>query len=217
MHYFGKHERLLEFVRGKSILHLGCVGFTDTPTHRRVELAQQSLHYVLTQIGEVVGVDYSKEEIDYYAAHGVFRNILHGDVERLEVLELDQTFDVIVAGDIIEHLSNPGLMLEGIKRFCTPTTVVVVTTPNAFGLPNFFRYVAGSFHEGKEHVMTFNSENIATLLARHGFKIDSIDTCFQKQASGRGVVFGVGKRLFELFPRLGGTLFVTARMQSVPG
>jgi 2-polyprenyl-3-methyl-5-hydroxy-6-metoxy-1,4-benzoquinol methylase len=213
VNYFGKNERLLSLVSGKRILHLGCVGFTDTPTRHRVALAQQSLHYALTQAGDVVGIDYSKDEIDYYAANGVFRNIVHGNVEHLEALELDQTFDVVVAGDIIEHLSNPGLMLEGIKRFCKPTSVLIVTTPNAFGVLNFLRYVAGRFHEGKEHVMTFNRENIATLLTRHGYQIESIDTCFQKQASSRGLLFTVGKKLLELFPKLGGTLFVAARMQ----
>jgi 2-polyprenyl-3-methyl-5-hydroxy-6-metoxy-1,4-benzoquinol methylase len=215
VNYFGKNERLFNLVSGKRILHLGCVGFADTPTPQRVALAQQSLHYALTQAGDVVGVDYSKEEIDYYAANGVFQNILHGSVEHLEALDLNQTFDVVVAGDIIEHLSNPGLMLEGIKRFCKPTTLLIVTTPNAFGMLNFFRHVAGTFHEGKEHVMTFNSENIATLLTRHGYRIESIDTCFQKQTSSRGLLFTVGKKLFELFPKLGGTLFVLARMQEI--
>ena len=36
--------------------------------------------------------------------------------------DLNETFDVIIAGEMIEHLSNPGLFLKGIQRFMTPTT-----------------------------------------------------------------------------------------------
>ena len=65
-------------------------------------------------------------------------------------------FDVIVIGDLIEHLSNPGLMLYRIKKFCDERTKIIITTPNAFGLLNFIRYSINKFKEGNEHVMSFN-------------------------------------------------------------
>jgi len=88
---------------------------------------------------------------------GIFDSVVHGDVERLDELPVDQKFDTVIAGDIIEHLSNPGQMLAGIKRFCGSDTRVIITTPNAFGAPNYLRYSAGRFREGAEHVMSLTN------------------------------------------------------------
>jgi hypothetical protein len=180
--YVAKEEFILGIASGHSVLHLGCVGFTDVAPRDRAKFARQSLHWKLTQVSETVGVDYSLAVIDEYRKLGVFTNIVAGDVERLDELPITQKFDVVIAGDIIEHLSNPGRMLDGIKQFCTSNTQVIITTPNAFGAPNFLRYSAGRFREGAEHVMSFNQQNLATLLDRHGYSLSELHTCFQPRS-----------------------------------
>lgn len=91
-------------------------------------------------------------------------NIIVGDVEQLQNLPFNGTADLVVAGDIIEHLSNPGLMLAGLRRFCRPDSLLLLKTPNSFGLPNSVRFVLRRFREGKQHVVTFNQWNIEQLL-----------------------------------------------------
>ena len=209
--YLGKDDAILELARGHSVLHLGCVGFTDLGPEERIRLAPQSLHWKLSQASETIGVDYSKPVIEEYRRLGIFDNVIWGNVQKLEDLPLNSTFDVVVAADIIEHLSSPGAMLDGIKRFCTSASRVVITTPHAFGLLNYLRFLAGRFEEGHEHVMTFNVANIDNLLKRHGYEIDSLDTCYQSAATRKGWLFHLGKLLFRAFPSLGGTLFVVAR------
>ena len=215
--YIAKEEFILKSSAGLSVLHLGCVGFTDLDPGDRVKFAKQSLHWKLTQQSRTVGVDRSSAVIDELREFGIFSNIVAGDVERLDELPIDQKFDVVIAGDIIEHLSNPGRMLDGIKRFCTPSTRVMITTPNAFGAPNFLRYSAGIFLEGAEHVMSFNQQNLATLLQRHGYAITESHTCFQpRSADGHSsLVFGLGKTVLRLWPRFGGTLLVVATPATV--
>ena len=210
--YVSKEEWILRACSGRSVLHLGCVGFTDIHPEARVRAAQQSLHWKLTQCADVVGVDRSTDVIDELRNRGIFDNLVPGDVEHLDQLPLDRRFEVVVAGDIIEHLSNPGRMLDGIRRFCTETTQVIITTPNAFGAPNFLRQALGRFHEGAEHVMSFNEQNLLTLLARHGYLVAESHTCFQpRSANTRSrLVFGAGKSMLRAFPRLGGTLLVVA-------
>ena len=166
----------------------------------------------MSQVSQVVGIDYSKEIISYYREKGIFDNILYGNVENLHELDLKRTFGVIVAGDIIEHLSNPGLLLEGIKRFCHEDTIIIITTPHSFGLPNFIRFAFQKFSEGREHVMTFSIPTISNLLERHGFAVDSIDTCYQNHALQSGFLFEVGRKIFERFPQFGGTIFVVAKL-----
>jgi hypothetical protein len=213
--YVAKEEFILGVASGRSVLHLGCVGFTDVAPAERAKFAQQSLHWKLTQASETVGIDYSVAVIDEYRKLGVFTNIVAGDVERLDEVQLTRTFEVVIAGDIIEHLSNPGRMLDGIKRFCTGATQVIITTPNAFGAPNFLRYSAGKFHEGAEHVMSFNEQNLATLMNRHGYSVRELHTCFQPRSLDKhsGSFFALGRKVFELFPRFGGTLLVVANVK----
>jgi 2-polyprenyl-3-methyl-5-hydroxy-6-metoxy-1,4-benzoquinol methylase len=209
MNYFARNERIIELARGKRVLHLGCVGFADLPTADRIALAEASLHFALSTVADVTGVDYSRDAIEYFRAHGVFDNVVFGDAEWLQDAGLVGPFDIVVAGDIIEHLSNPGLMLDGLRGLCDEHSQVVITTPHAFGLLRFLRYLAGRFVEGNEHVATFNESNLVNLCARHGLRVVSIDTCYQGNATKKRL-FWLGKRFFELFPRLGGTLFVVA-------
>lgn len=213
--YVAKEDFILKVAAGRTVLHLGCVGFTDLAPGDRVRSAKQSLHWKLTQLSETVGVDRSVIVIDEYRKLGVFTNIVAGDVERLDELPITRTFDLVVAGDIIEHLSNPGRMLDGIKRFCTADTQIVITTPNAFGAPNFLRYSVGQFREGAEHVMSFNQQNLSSLLQRHGYSICELHTCFQPRSADKhfAPVFTVGRKIFELLPHFGGTLLVVARVK----
>lgn len=214
MKFFSREEKIVEIAQGKKVMHLGCVGFTDVEISQRVALAKETLHYRLTEKADVLGVDYSNDAIEYYRREGVFENVIHGDAENLQDLDCEDVFEVIIAGDIIEHLGNPSRMLDGLRRFCDENTVLVLTTPNSFGLAGFIRYFLGSFREGEEHVMSFNEQNLSHLLKRNGFKIAQLDTCFQEHArSGR--MFKVGRFMFSRFPKWGGTLFVQARLSQV--
>jgi 2-polyprenyl-3-methyl-5-hydroxy-6-metoxy-1,4-benzoquinol methylase len=211
MKYFSRDKTILRLAENQKVLHLGCVGFADMQTSDRVRLAKESLHYSLSNIAYTTGVDYSRDAIDFFRSNGVFDNVIYGNAEKLEEVNIGTKFDIVIAGDIIEHLSNPGLMLDGIKRFAQSDTSIIITTPHAFGLISFFRYCLGRFVEGKEHVMSFNVQNISNLLVRHGYKVVSIDTCYQRNAEAR-TFFIFGKSLFRLMPKLGGTLFVVAKI-----
>jgi 2-polyprenyl-3-methyl-5-hydroxy-6-metoxy-1,4-benzoquinol methylase len=212
MKFVSKEDKIVEVCKGRTVLHLGCVGFADSSPEERILLAERSLHALLTKIATTKGIDYCREAIDFFSQHDVFNNVLHGNVERLEEMTLEGKFDVIVAGDILEHLANPGLMLEGIKRFTHGDTLVLITTPHSFGFLNFIRFIRGRFVEGAEHVMTFNSQNIENLCGRLGYEVKSIDTCYQKHATQKPF-FEVGRRFYRYFPKFGGTLFVVCRIK----
>ena len=105
-------------------------------------------------------------------------------------------------------------MVTGILRFCDDRTRVIITTPHAFGLANYLRFLFGRFRDGAEHVMTLNGENIRNLLERHGYEIDQLDTCHQVHARRYRLLFLLASTLFNAFPKLGGTLFVVARRKN---
>lgn len=212
MKYLDKENEILNICKGKKVLHLGAVGFTDLTDVDRINNFPNTLHYKLSNVANVIGIDYSKSVIDMLSRNGI-NNIIYGNVEELEKVHLNETFEVIVVGDLIEHLANPGLLLNGMKRFCDENTRIIITTPNAFGLLNFIRYFFNRFKEGDEHVMTFNTQNISNLVSRFNYKIVSIDTSHQVHAKAYGIRFHIIKFFFKLFPKLSGTLFLIIKKE----
>jgi len=210
--YVEKNTKILELCTGKRVLHLGCVGFTDSPVEEKVQLAKKSLHQLLSDACDCTGVDLDSESIAQLQSRDIFKNVITGNVEHLDDLPPGLgTFDVVVAGDIIEHLSNPGAMLDGVTRRLKSGGLFIISTPNAFGLPAYLRFVFDTFREGMQHVLTFNPVVLQQLLERHGYKILEICTCYQEASKNKyGAFFEMGKQIFRRFPKFGGTLFAIA-------
>jgi hypothetical protein len=121
-------------------------------------------------------LDYDQEGLETLARCGV-TNLRRADLEHLESLELDRQFDVILAAEIIEHLSNPGLFLRGIRRFMQLDTKLVVTTVNAYCGMRMVQYglrgrggVAEPAHP--DHVAYYSYSTLRHLLARENLKVN---------------------------------------------
>jgi hypothetical protein len=208
--YAGKTELLERYAAGRSVLHLGAVGETYGDTQWRVDHSGSSVHAKLTAVADrCIGVDVDEPAVTELTERRVFDNLICADVTRLRRADvaLDR-IDVIVVGDTIEHLSNPGDLLDAMSEFADEGSQVLLTTPNALGLMIFLRHLRGDVVEGFDHVCSFNQFSLANLLARHGWQIDELWTCYQDFAAGRGgLAFRAGRAVFRLQPRLGGTLF----------
>jgi SAM-dependent methyltransferase len=167
-------EYLKKLSAGKKILHLGCADypFTEESIRNRTHL-----HLKLAGIGsELYGFDYDQAGIDVLRSHG-FDKLYHADLERLEDVTLDEKFEIIIAGEIIEHLSNPGLFLRGIKRFMKPDTNLVITTINAFGGYRYWTYGLkgrGGSNEPvhPDHVSYYSYSTLKLVLEREKLKLN---------------------------------------------
>lgn len=158
--------------RGKKVLHVGCTNAHHT---KKLIDAGTHLHFnVLNNAKELWGCDADQEGIDYLSAQGV-KNLFLADLEKLDDVEVDQKFDVIVAGEMIEHLSNPGLFLRGIKRFMHSDSNLIITTVNAYCGMRFFYYAlrgCGGRVEpvNPDHVYYFSYSTLRHLLDREQFR-----------------------------------------------
>lgn len=161
-------EFIKEASRGKKVLHLGC---TDWPYTEAALEAGTQLHFTLSDVaGELWGFDADKEGLDFFKTKG-FENLYYADLEKLDEVELNETFDVIIAGEMIEHLSNPGLFLQGIKRFMREDTNLIITTINAYCGMRFFYYALrgkGGIQEPvhPDHVYYFSYSTLRHLVDR---------------------------------------------------
>ncbi len=131
----------VEFIKnacaGKKVLHLGCTNYPYTQEAIENEML---LHTELGKTAsELYGFDFDQAGIDILNINGV-ENLYQADLEKLEEVNLDKTFDVIIAGEIIEHLRNPGKFLQGIQRFMNSETNLVITTINAYCAFRFLIY-----------------------------------------------------------------------------
>src|SRR5215211_442002 len=167
----------LEYVRslcaGKKVLHLGC---TNWPYTQEAIDAGTLLHRDLADVAsELYGFDFDQEGIDALAAKG-FDRLFRADLEKLQDVDLHETFDVIVAGEMIEHLNNPGLFLQRIKRFMNPDTLLAITTINAYSGMRFFVYGLrgrGGYLEPvhPDHVAYYSYSTLKLLLERCGYEL----------------------------------------------
>jgi Methyltransferase domain len=130
-------EFIKEQCKGRKVLHLGC---TNYPYTAESLTNNDLLHFRLAEISsELYGFDFDRKGLDILSENGT-KNLYLADLEKLEEVDLNETFDVIVAGEIIEHLSNVGLFLTGIKRFMNNDTKLIITTINAYGALRFVIY-----------------------------------------------------------------------------
>jgi hypothetical protein len=131
----------VEFIKkicaAKKVLHLGCTNYPYTKDSIQNKML---LHFDLEKTAkELYGFDFDKEGLDILSEAGG-ENLYQADLEKLDDVQLSETFDVIIAGEIIEHLANPGLFLKGIKRFMHSETSLVITTVNAYSALRFLIY-----------------------------------------------------------------------------
>src|SRR5512137_2694450 len=92
---------LKKLVRGMDVLDIGCTGRKGSgrlPDHTG------TLHHAIRPVcASLTGVDIDAGGVEAMRAAG-YRVVL-GDAA---LVRLNHTFDVIIAAEVIEHLSNPG-------------------------------------------------------------------------------------------------------------
>jgi SAM-dependent methyltransferase len=125
-----RFDIITEFCRDKEVLDIGCVQHDVINT----DVDGWLHHHVVETSSYTLGVDYLEDEVNELVKRGY--NVVHGDVNK--PLSIDRTFDVIVVGNLIEHLSNFEGLLNNINRLLKPNGVVLISTANPFYCEQYF-------------------------------------------------------------------------------
>lgn len=150
-------ERLPLFVQavggpGKRVLDLGC----------RTGAVTQ--HFLVGN--DVVGIDVDTDALERAQARGI--STVWGDVEEALPFD-DESFDVVVAGEILEHTRFPDNVVAEIARVLKPDGVLVGSVPNAYRLKNRLTFFAGRPPEqDPTHLRMFSPAMIRAQLAPIG-------------------------------------------------
>ena len=212
--YKFEQDWIIARCRGKNVLHLGCVGdFT------LLGGKDASLHYKITRVAkEVSGVDLSRESINELKAFLPESNINSyyvGNVENLESLNFPKKFDIIVAGSIIEHVSNAGLMLAGIRSCLNDGGTLLIATPHTWGMLQFLRVAFNQIESiNPEHVCWYSIPTLQALCARYNFEPVEWATGYgwRPESLKWKILKSMGVPFFKLFPWLGGSLMASFRV-----
>lgn len=91
----------------------------------------------------------------------------------------DESFDALIAGDVIEHLENPSHFLREANRVLKPDGKLVISTPQAndwwVACHNwFFRRLIKDPDQG-EHLQNWTFLDMTRLLKKNGFTTESIE------------------------------------------
>lgn len=161
-----RRQFILDRSTGRTVLHLGCV---DNP-YLEEKLANGTLLHglLIERAAKVVGLDNDPEGVRLFESRG-WRTIC-ADVEQLP--ELDSDIDLVIAGEIIEHLSNPGLFLSSLAQRVRSGTELIITTPNAYAIRRYWRFLLGYEQVHPDHVAYYSPLTLREALRRFGYSVD---------------------------------------------
>lgn len=112
------------------------------------------------------GLEYDERLLSTTALRAPFANLAQGNAENFE-LGFGQ-YDLIVSFQVIEHLYNPGAMLDNVKAHLKPGGLFLVTTPNLTGLGS--KVMGPKWHGYRDdHVSLKGKAEWDSLIESHGF------------------------------------------------
>jgi 2-polyprenyl-3-methyl-5-hydroxy-6-metoxy-1,4-benzoquinol methylase len=164
----GKISFFMKYARNKRVLDIGCVDH-----HQKNFFSKYSLHRALKVVAKsVVGLDYYEEGIKAFKELG--NDVILADAQHYD---LNKKFDVISAGDILEHLENFQGFFESNIKHLADGGVIVLSTPNVF----CWKYVLYTWAKGSadrvnpEHTCWFCIETLKLLINRYNLEIIETD------------------------------------------
>jgi SAM-dependent methyltransferase len=86
---------------------------------------------------------------------------------------LDRTFDLIVCGEVLEHLPAPQVLVSNLARMLRAGGRIAVTAPNPWYLNTALKAILGRhpYPDSADHVCWFDPATIAELAERAGLKL----------------------------------------------
>ena len=122
-------------------------------------------------------------ELDARAAEAARQRLDHvwaGDVERLDIQIAPGSFDAIVCADVLEHLREPGRLLEQAREWLTPDGRLIASIPNVRHhsvvrslLQGNWTYESAGLLD-RTHLRFFTRREIEKLFHRAGFAIEGM-------------------------------------------
>lgn len=203
------YDIVAPIVDGKTVLDIGSIGhsYMGREGYKQWNFAMISQH-----AASVLGIDILPAEIELARADG--HDIELGDAETYLATK---AVDVVFAGDLVEHLSNPGRFLSCSFENLVDDGLLVLCTPNTYSFAKMVRVLIYRTNEppvNPEHTCYYTPKTLAHLASRHGFRLSAVSYCDLAYTPGHGtlgkrVQLAVNRLLSWIAPRFSQTMVVT--------
>jgi len=156
-----------QFCKNKKVLDIGCYDETA------IKLKKNNgywLHGLISrEAKKVIGID-SSEKIK-----SEIKTSSRSKIIKLNLYDLDRSFvkdnrvDVIVAGELIEHIIDVTKFLQLLKKLYSKK-ILLLSTPNATSLSNVLLAFFNRESNHKDHTQIFSYKTLYSLCIKNGFK-----------------------------------------------
>jgi 2-polyprenyl-3-methyl-5-hydroxy-6-metoxy-1,4-benzoquinol methylase len=132
--------------------------------------------HIKDKFREVYGAEIAKEAVLIARKRNVFSPVMDLD---LSLSYKDNTFNAVTCLDVIEHLLDPGFLIDEIYRVLRPGGQLVLTTPNIRNFRHLYTLIfkgifpqtsPDTFVWGGGHLHFFTREDIKNIFKKTGFK-----------------------------------------------
>jgi len=154
-----KYMKLIGDRRGR-VIELGC-GMSYFPV-------------MATVLGESWGLDFTPKTIKFLKKR--FPNVNYVLGNAMMTAFKDDFFDIVVSGELLEHLEVPGALIAEMNRICKPGGVMILSTPHLE-------------FDDPEHLWEFEESDLKELFGEFGsVKVETVESDIFK---GRKYLFAV--------------------------
>lgn len=117
---------------------------------------------MLSQFGDAEGVDISEDALSFCRERGL-ENVRHGAAEKLPYE--DETFDLVTALDVVEHLDDDVAGLKEMRRVLRPGGHLLLFVPT-------FMFLWGVQDEVSNHRRRYRMPELRRTVEKAGFRVE---------------------------------------------
>jgi 2-polyprenyl-3-methyl-5-hydroxy-6-metoxy-1,4-benzoquinol methylase len=158
-----KCARLIDKLQAGSLLDIGCSN------------GAWASHW-MSKGWTASGIDIDRKHVELAVAKGIDARFCDLNSDHLPFR--DEQFDLVFAGEVIEHLVDTDGFLAEVARCTKPKGHVIITTPNLASFENRIRLLLGVYPiwlnynlEGSGHVRGYTPRVLKTQMAEHGLRV----------------------------------------------
>jgi trans-aconitate methyltransferase len=155
------------------VAHIGC---TDSPYTEYRLVTGTLLHERLLGTGTVVGFDIDEAALDQLRSRFPTASFVCADVSAHVPSDYLGGFQIVVAGEVLEHVPNAEAFLAGARQLLAADGRLLVSVPNACSPKIGARSLTGRESVHPDHRVYYGPRTLRHTLETAGYRVDFMAT-----------------------------------------